>query len=617
MTTDPVTLPFLTYQGLYPALAALGLLAASGLVWLMLSGVQRGARVTLPGLLAALGWVLAPVWLWLFGATLWGLWQVFNGLPSPLAGGSLGLGTLIAAFLAAPYVVYGTWLKHRTGRLEQEGHMTDRITAAVEQLGADKTEKVYTLDDKRKPIAAERTVPNIEVRIGAILSLERIAQDSTLHDNGRDHVRVMEILCAYIRENSNARKPVDFPLPDWEPLADDATEEERAAHLEWRKARFSEVFGGNAMDWAASLPKPRTDVQLALTVIGRRSAQQRRVEAAWPDPPTEATVWPFDTGFKRLPDDPDDAPLGKEELDAFTAGLDAWKKTLHDYRGYRLDLRGANLQGADMAAKQPDGSDAVFSGARLNGARIEGGDLRKARMKGADLSAAFLRGADVCDAWMDGATLTGSRMEGARLSGASLAGANLSIAHIEGAKLRHANISRANLQQAWMELADLVRARMEGAVLQGARMERAKLNGGRLERADFRFARMEAAELTLARLEGATLLGAEIGHAILAIARLEGADFRGVKIDKGTNFGGAVFRQTAITSIDWSSANISQEQIDATFGDASVVLPKGITRPAHWPDWRLPSGGEHEFEAEWHKWQADPASYRPPPKPAP
>jgi hypothetical protein len=40
------------------------------------------------------------------------------------------------------------------------------------------------------------TEPNIEVRIGAILSLERIAQDSTRYDNGRDHVRVMEILCA-------------------------------------------------------------------------------------------------------------------------------------------------------------------------------------------------------------------------------------------------------------------------------------------------------------------------------------------------------------------------------------------------------------------------------------
>ena len=48
--------------------------------------------------------------------------------------------------------------------------------------------------------------PNLEVRIGAIYALERIAQDSL-----RDHIQIMEILCAYIRENSHATPPQDFP----------------------------------------------------------------------------------------------------------------------------------------------------------------------------------------------------------------------------------------------------------------------------------------------------------------------------------------------------------------------------------------------------------------------
>lgn len=71
--------------------------------------------------------------------------------------------------------------------------MTDRITAAVDQLGTDKIVKHEGVED---------SVPKIEVRMGAILSLERIAQDSTIRDSGRDHVRVTEFLCACTRENS-------------------------------------------------------------------------------------------------------------------------------------------------------------------------------------------------------------------------------------------------------------------------------------------------------------------------------------------------------------------------------------------------------------------------------
>lgn len=141
MNTDPVTLtlPFLTWQGLNVLLAALGVAGATGLVWLMLTGAERDHSPKLESWFKPMAVVLGVVWIWLLGATLWGLWQVFNGVEgAPLAGGSLGLGALIAAFLGAPFVIYGTYLRHKTQRLEQEGHMTDRITKAVEQLGAEK-----------------------------------------------------------------------------------------------------------------------------------------------------------------------------------------------------------------------------------------------------------------------------------------------------------------------------------------------------------------------------------------------------------------------------------------------------------------------------------------------
>jgi hypothetical protein len=89
----------------------------------------------------------------------------------------------------------------------------------------------------------KETSPNIEVRIGAILSLERIAQDSTRFDNGHDHVRVMEILCAYVRENT--------ATPSLEPDYDE-------------EGPFS----------------PRTDVQIAIDVIKRRSDEQLGIEAS-------------------------------------------------------------------------------------------------------------------------------------------------------------------------------------------------------------------------------------------------------------------------------------------------------------------------------------------------
>ncbi|WP_439570161.1 pentapeptide repeat-containing protein, partial [Roseovarius mucosus] len=368
---------------------------------------------------------------------------------------NLGAGALITALLGAPFLIWSTVLKHQTVRYQKEGHITDRINKAVEQLGAEKTEKVYTMGEDNKPIQAERTVPAIEVRIGAILSLERIAQDSTRYDKGRDHVRVMEILCAYVRENSNARAPRDFPLAEWEPLKDDATKAEREAHEMWRAARFADRYNANAREWAASLPKPRADIAQTLQVLGRRTAEQRRVEAAWPNPPEKETVWPFDLTCPDLPELKDDAPQTVPEVDRFSEKLSAWRERLRTYSGYRLDLRGANLQGTDLSAKRPDASDAVFAGLLLVGTRIEGANLSEARMEGADLNAA--------------------RMEGANLSRARMEGADLSAARIEGAKLFGTRMGNANLLWARMEGASLSGARMEGASLSGARMEGASL----------------------------------------------------------------------------------------------------------------------------------------------
>ena len=78
--------------------------------------------------------------------------------------------------------------------IAHEGHLTERLTRAVTQLGDD----------------------NMAIRLGGIYALERLAQDSDT-----DHARVMDVLTAYVRENAPshaqdapqaANKPTSQPI---------------------------------------------------------------------------------------------------------------------------------------------------------------------------------------------------------------------------------------------------------------------------------------------------------------------------------------------------------------------------------------------------------------------
>src|SRR5271166_1561720 len=75
-----------------------------------------------------------------------------------------------------------TWrnitLAQRALAVAQEGQITDRFTKAIEQLGA--------IDSSGKK--------KLEVRLGGIYALERIADESE-----RDHWPIIEILSTYIR----------------------------------------------------------------------------------------------------------------------------------------------------------------------------------------------------------------------------------------------------------------------------------------------------------------------------------------------------------------------------------------------------------------------------------
>jgi hypothetical protein len=116
--------------------------------------------------------------------------------------------------------VAGFWANvrntNRTTALAVQGQVTDRYTKAIEQLGS----------------------KELDVRVGGIYALERIARDSA-----RDHPTVMEVLSAFVRDHSQKQ----WPLP--------------------------------AVNEAGANPPERMtrpDVQAAAAVIGRRDPSQDR-----------------------------------------------------------------------------------------------------------------------------------------------------------------------------------------------------------------------------------------------------------------------------------------------------------------------------------------------------
>src|SRR5829696_1127253 len=87
----------------------------------------------------------------------------------------------VAQILAGTALLSGLYFTWRTLQVNREGQITERFTRAIEQLGA-------THDDNSK---------NLELRLGGIYALERIARESE-----EDHWSIMEVLTAYVWQHS-------------------------------------------------------------------------------------------------------------------------------------------------------------------------------------------------------------------------------------------------------------------------------------------------------------------------------------------------------------------------------------------------------------------------------
>jgi hypothetical protein len=176
-----------------------------------------------------------------------------------------------AGLFAAGALIYTA----RSYSLSRQGQVTDRYTKAIEQLGAGK---------------------ELDVRIGGIYALERIA-----HDSPRDHRTIMEVLAAFIREHS---------------------------HEQWPPAKDGRQ---------PPAPTIRPDVQAAVTVIGRRAIRY------------DDDTRPIDLARAKL-----------RGADLTSAKLSGAILTFADFnRSFlaRADLTGADLTGADLAHAFLAGAD--------------------------------------------------------------------------------------------------------------------------------------------------------------------------------------------------------------------------------------------------------------------
>ncbi len=355
----------------------------------------------------------------LFIGLLWQIWAVISYAVFPVTETLLdwrlslvkltALTATFGAVIAFPFTIIRLSLTRKQTKTASEGLITDRITKAVERLGAEKT---------IKDTEGERTVPDPEVRIGAIYALERIAQDSS-----RDHIQIMEILCAYIRENAPARGVGDIPteivtvnLPS---LGTENSNRKRTHHYER----------------ATDVPPPRLDIQIAIEVIGRRNKFQIDIERA-------ATSHSEDFGYR---------------LNLSWTCL----------RG--ISIRNGNFQHATFERSRLEQATFCASKRGAMTSNLTGAVFRNANLNGTAFIASDLSGADFNGTKCEKAIFQGSNLQNSNFVHVTFVGSNLVAADLEGAMLHGAKFYDVIAQQTNFSGADLSQTTFgRGTSLNGA-----------------------------------------------------------------------------------------------------------------------------------------------------
>ncbi len=133
--------------------------------------------------------------------------------------------------------------------------------------------------------------------------------------------------------------------------------------------------------------------------------------------------------------------LNQEELELLSMGVKVWNKWRAENLQIRPDLRGANLNCAQLQGVN-------FRGVNLRGADLNWADLRGSNLRGANLSYTNLSWATLRKADFSCANLTGANLRGANLSSADLCSCDLRSCDLREVNLWCAQLSGANLDNA-------------------------------------------------------------------------------------------------------------------------------------------------------------------------
>ncbi len=262
----------------------------------------------------------------------------------------------LAQIMGGAVVLMGLYFTWRNVSVVQEGQITERFTRAIDQLGA----------------INEKGEKKLEIRLGGIYALERIARDSE-----KDYWPIMEILTAYVRERSPRKKEGSPP----------------------HKGQSREKN---------QLPPPKldADIQAILTVIGRRAQT-------------------FEEERHRLDLHATDL-RGANLFGANLTGVNLREADLAAADLFQANLYKAYLPGAVLRR--------AVLGANLIKADLTKADLAGANLIFADLTEANLTEANLAEAFLFRANLTRANLTEANLTEATLFWANLSEVNLREAR---------------------------------------------------------------------------------------------------------------------------------------------------------------------------------------
>jgi uncharacterized protein YjbI with pentapeptide repeats len=275
--------------------------------------------------------------------------------------------------------IYFTWNNFLTAqenlKTSQEGQVTERFARSIEQLGA--------VDKDGNP--------TIEIRLGAIYALERIANESE-----KDYWPIMEILTAYVRKNSphNLVKTQD---------------------------------------------NVSLDIQAVLTVIGRRKNSLNHGESKHLN---------LQMAFLQKGE-----LFGAHLEGAYLKGAYLYGAQLEEVHLEGANLEGACLKEANLnraCIEKANLYRAYLVGAYLNWVNFKGSNLSNANLENANLLEANFEVAVLGDARLAGARFISANLGYASLNDANLVKTSFYMSHLVGADLEGANLEGANLEGAYL-----------------------------------------------------------------------------------------------------------------------------------------------------------------------